>query len=91
MYSTVVKDKKIWHHPCVVNVNKKGELYFVKSWIKAEFKDNKLSGYISIRHDITDLVVQQQEIEKKNAYLEHAAKILRHDMHSGIIHTYHEV
>jgi hypothetical protein len=24
------------------------------------------------------------EIEKKNTYLEHAAKILRHDMHSGI-------
>jgi len=84
MYSTVVKDRKIWYHPCVININKKGELYFVKSWIKGEFKDNKLFGYISIRHDITDLIVQQQEIEKKNAYLEHAAKILRHDMHSGI-------
>ena len=24
------------------------------------------------------------ELRKKNAYLEHAAKILRHDMHSGI-------
>jgi len=27
---------------------------------------------------------QSMEIEKKNTYLEHAAKILRHDMHSGI-------
>ena len=25
-----------------------------------------------------------KEVEKKNTYLEHAAKILRHDMHSGI-------
>ena len=25
-----------------------------------------------------------QDLEKKNSYLEHAAKILRHDMHSGI-------
>ena len=29
-------------------------------------------------------ILQSEEIEKKNTYLEHAAKILRHDMHSGI-------
>lgn len=41
--------------------------------------------------DITDRVIAEkkiievlQEIEKKNTYLEHAAKIIRHDMHSGI-------
>jgi len=85
MYRTVVNERKIWHHPCVVNKNKQGELYFVKSWIQAEFDlKGNLVGFISIRHDITDLIQQQQEIEKKNSYLEHAAKILRHDMHSGI-------
>ena len=39
---------------------------------------------MKIAIDITDKVLQSQEIEKKNTYLEHAAKILRHDMHSGI-------
>ena len=85
MYNTVVKEKKIWHHPCVINVSKDGELYYVKSWIQGKFdKNGKLIEFISIRHDITDLIKQQQEIDKKNTYLEHAAKILRHDMHSGI-------
>lgn len=41
--------------------------------------------------DITDRVLAEkkiievlQDVERKNTYLEHAAKILRHDMHSGI-------
>lgn len=41
--------------------------------------------------DITDRVMAEkkivevlQEVEDKNTYLEHAAKIIRHDMHSGI-------
>jgi PAS domain S-box-containing protein len=39
---------------------------------------------MKIATDITENFNQQKEIEKKNTYLEHAAKILRHDMHSGI-------
>ena len=39
---------------------------------------------MKIATDITENHNQQVEIEKKNTYLEHAAKILRHDMHSGI-------
>jgi signal transduction histidine kinase len=39
---------------------------------------------MKIATDITTTINQQKEIEKKNTYLEHAAKILRHDMHSGI-------
>jgi PAS domain S-box-containing protein len=85
MYKTVIKEKKIWHHPCVTNRTKNGSLYYVKSWIQAEFDlDGEIKGFISVRHDITDLILQQNEINKKNSYLEHAAKILRHDMHSGI-------
>lgn len=38
----------------------------------------------SYKKIIGDLVKSKTEIEKKNIYLEHAAKILRHDMHSGI-------
>ena len=39
---------------------------------------------MSIRYDVTELMKTLREIDKKNTYLEHAAKILRHDMHSGI-------
>ena len=83
MYRQVIKEKKTWHD-IVTNKNKKGELYHVKSWIKAIFEEEEFLGYISIRQDVTEIVKAKDEIDKKNAYLEHAAKILRHDMHSGI-------
>ncbi len=46
--------------------------------------DGKPYRVMKIATDITQSFNQQAEIEKKNTYLEHAAKILRHDMHSGI-------
>ena len=46
--------------------------------------DGKPYRIMKIATDITESFNQQKEIEKKNTYLEHAAKILRHDMHSGI-------
>jgi hypothetical protein len=91
MYNIVVKQKKIWYG-LVTNKTKSGSLYYVKTWIQAEFdKSSKITGYITLRHDVTELITKQIEIESKNAYLEYAAKILRHDMHSGIIHIYQEV
>lgn len=84
MYKTVVKDKKIWNG-IITNKKKNGELYWVNSYIKAEFNENnELVGFISIRYEVTDVVKGSLELKKKNTYLEHAAKILRHDMHSGI-------
>lgn len=85
MYKTTVKQKKIWHD-LVVNKNKKGELYYVDTYIKAEFNHDtdELLGFTSIRQDVTELIGLLNELNKKNTYLEHAAKILRHDMHSGI-------
>lgn len=46
--------------------------------------DGKPYRVLKIAVDVTSNFNQQIEIEKKNTYLEHAAKILRHDMHSGI-------
>jgi len=84
MYKTILVDNKIWNN-VVTNKNKNGELYWVDSYIKAEFdSDNNLTGFMSIRYDVTELMKTLKEIDKKNTYLEHAAKILRHDMHSGI-------
>jgi PAS domain S-box-containing protein len=39
---------------------------------------------LKIANDITGSINQKIELERKNSYLEHASKILRHDMHSGI-------
>jgi PAS domain S-box-containing protein len=47
-------------------------------------EDGQPYRIMKIATDITKSYNQQAEIEKKNTYLEHAAKILRHDMHSGI-------
>jgi PAS domain S-box-containing protein len=85
MYNTTIRQKQMWYNPCIINKSKDGSLYYVKTWIQAEFdSNNKLQGLFSIRHDITEFINNQLEIERKNTYLEHAAKILRHDMHSGI-------
>jgi PAS domain S-box-containing protein len=46
--------------------------------------DGEIYSVMKVATDITKSFNQQIEIEKKNTYLEHAAKILRHDMHSGI-------
>lgn len=84
MYKSVIEDKQIWN-AIITNKTKKGELYWVDSYIKAEFDSNgNLEGFMSIRYDVTEVVKNTLELEKKNTYLEHAAKILRHDMHSGI-------
>lgn len=47
-------------------------------------EDDKPYRVLKVATDISLNVQQQHEIQKKNTYLEHAAKILRHDMHSGI-------
>ena len=44
----------------------------------------KMVKILEIANDITESITQKIDLERKNAYLEHAAKILRHDMHSGI-------
>ena len=44
----------------------------------------KIVRILKIANDITESITQKIDLERKNAYLEHAAKILRHDMHSGI-------
>lgn len=83
MYQTVLSGG-IWND-LVVNKNKDGELYYVDTYIRARFdKKGRLEGFSSIRQDVTELMRSFNELEKKNTYLEHAAKILRHDMHSGI-------
>jgi PAS domain S-box-containing protein len=85
MFKTVIKNKQIWND-VVINKTKDGELYYVDTYITAIFnnENGNLEGFMSIRQDITELYNKLNELNQKNVYLEHAAKILRHDMHSGI-------
>lgn len=85
MYKTTVREKRVWNS-VVTNRSKSGDFYYVDTFIKAQFNPitGKLRGFMSIRQDVTEIIKNTIEIEKKNVYLEHAAKILRHDMHSGI-------
>jgi len=84
MYKTAIEGNI--GNEVVTNKRKDGSLYYVDSYVKADFdpETKQLIGYTSIRQDVTDIVNSTNEINKKNTYLEHAAKILRHDMHSGI-------
>lgn len=43
-----------------------------------------LSSFVYLYTYFLKIKKELFEVEKKNSYLEHAAKILRHDMHSGI-------
>lgn len=63
---------------------KSGKQVYIQGTYNPVVEDGKLVKVLKVVTDITDSVIQKQEIERKNAYLEHAAKILRHDMHSGI-------
>jgi len=84
MYNVTLKERKVWNS-IVTNRSKCGKLYHVDTYIKAEFDVNgKHTGFSSVRQDITKLVESFNDVNQKNVYLEYAAKILRHDMHSGI-------
>lgn len=66
-------------------VNKKGEEF----WIYGNYNPitnpyGEVYRILKIASDITAKKEIEFEVAKKNGYLEHAAKILRHDMHSGI-------
>lgn len=83
MYQTVLSGN-VWNS-VVTNKKKTGELYHVDTYIQGRFDERgQLQGFASIRQDVTQIVDSLNEVAKKNVYLEHAAKIIRHDMHSGI-------
>jgi PAS domain S-box-containing protein len=66
-------------------IKKNGDEIWLQATYNPIFDNNgQVIRVMKIAVDITDKILQSQEIERKNTYLEHAAKILRHDMHSGI-------
>jgi len=69
----------------ITRVKKDGSLIYLRATYNPIIgTDGVPYRIMKIAIDITSSVKQQIEIERKNTYLEHSAKILRHDMHSGI-------
>jgi PAS domain S-box-containing protein len=69
----------------ITRIKKDGSLVYLQATYNPIVGlDGKIYRIMKIATDITNSYEQKKEIEKKNTYLEHAAKILRHDMHSGI-------
>lgn len=46
--------------------------------------DKWISEYHHIHYDVCEQVRQREELQQKKLFLEHTAKVIRHDMHSGI-------
>ena len=58
-------------------------------WVRGTYhpirnRQNQIYEILKIATDETGRVQAQADLKTANTYLEHAAKILRHDMHSGI-------
>lgn len=54
------------------------------TYIPLKSRDGSVFEILKVASDVTSQIRDRMELQSKNTYLEHAAKILRHDMHSGI-------
>ena len=85
MYKTVIKDKKIWNAVCT-NKNKNGDLYYVDTFIKAEFdNEDKLLGFMSIRQDVTDIKTKETEIRNRMNAINRSNAVIEFDLDGNII------
>jgi len=87
MYSTVIKDKKIWNE-VVTNKAKDGSTYYVDTYIKASFGANdKLKGFTSIRQDLTELKKKEVEISNRMNAINRSNAVIEFDLEGNIIYA----
>lgn len=73
------------HYGQFHRVNSDGEdVHIIATYVPIRNKKNEVYKIFKIAQDNTDKFKTLAKLHTKNIYLEHAAKILRHDMHSGI-------
>lgn len=66
-------------------VDKNGnQIWVFGHYTPVKGRDGKYRKVMKIATDVTSQHEAEDLVNQKNSYLEHAAKILRHDMHSGI-------
>jgi PAS domain S-box-containing protein len=83
MYKTVLNGK-IWND-VVANKTKSGDLYYVDTYIKADFnEEGNLEGFVSIRQDVTDIAKLNEQL--KSLISSQTTYVLRTDMQGR--HTY---
>jgi PAS domain S-box-containing protein len=83
MYKTVIVDKGIWNAVCT-NRAKDGSLYYVDTFIKARFDNNKLVGFSSIRQDVTDLKRKEIEISNRMNAINRSNAVIEFDLDGNI-------
>ena len=85
MYKTVIVDKGIWNSVCT-NRAKDGNLYYVDTFIKAKFDDNnKLTGFSSIRQDVTELKRKETEISNRMNAINMSNAVIEFDLYGNIV------
>ena len=83
MYKTVIVDKDIWNAVCT-NRAKDGSLYYVDTFIKAKFDNNKLVGFSSIRQDVTELKRKEMEISNRMNAINRSNAVIEFDLDGNI-------
>lgn len=88
MYKTVLLDRDIWHS-VVTNRKKDGTLYYVDSYIKADFdpQTKKLEGYLSIRQDVTELKIKENEIRNRMIAINRSNAVIEFDLDGKIMYA----
>ena len=86
MYNTVLQEKKVWN-TIVTNRAKNGSLYYVDTYIKADFdpQTGKLQGYTSIRQDLTSLKKQELEFRYNMEAINKSNAVAEFDTHGILI------
>jgi PAS domain S-box-containing protein len=84
MYKKTIKEKGIWHN-VVTNKNKNGDLYYVDTYIKANFDSGKLKGFTSIRQDVTDLKIKEVEIRNRMNAINRSNCVVEFDLDGRIM------
>jgi PAS domain S-box-containing protein len=84
MYEKVLKGE-IWND-VVTNKGKSGDLYYVDTYIKAKFdKHGKLTGFSSIRQDVTELKRKEVEIRNRMNAINKSNAVIEFDLGGNII------
>lgn len=85
MYNTVIREKNIWNH-ILTNKAKKGNLYYVDTFIRAQFdSEDKLKGFTSIRQDVTELKEKETEIRNRMNAINKSNAVIEFDLDGKIM------
>lgn len=84
LWKVVLEGKHLYSDFQKVNTKDNSLVFISGTYSPMKNTNGKIYQVIHIATDVTDDYITKSELIENNVYLEHAAKILRHDMHSGI-------